>query len=63
MRITVDRARCIGAGMCALTAAAVFDQDAEEGKVIPLTDTPGPGVRDAVREAALICPSGAITLR
>ncbi|PXX66722.1 ferredoxin [Nocardia tenerifensis] len=60
MEIRVDRERCIGAGMCVLTAPDVFDQDAEDGRVLPpdsaFTEDP------AVREAALVCPSGAITV-
>ncbi|MFD4832937.1 ferredoxin [Streptomyces uncialis] len=37
LRLGVDRQRCVGAGMCALTAPAVFDQDEEEGLVVLLS--------------------------
>ncbi|MGW7002152.1 ferredoxin [Streptomyces sp. NPDC054933] len=29
MELSIDRERCCGAGMCALTAPEVFEQDAE----------------------------------
>ncbi len=32
MELRVDRERCLSAGMCALTAPDVFDQDAEDGR-------------------------------
>ncbi|WP_406236508.1 ferredoxin [Nocardia sp. NBC_01009] len=62
MELEVDRERCIGAGMCALTAPGVFDQDTEDGRVVPLDHTPAPEREPAVREAAQVCPSGAITI-
>lgn len=60
MRVTADRNICIGAGLCALTAPGVFDQD-DDGLVKLLTPAPGEDDRPAVREAADICPSGAVT--
>ena len=57
MELRVDRERCIGAGMCALTAPDAFDQDTEDGRVVVLDKT-----SDAVREAVRVCPSGAITI-
>ncbi|WP_280274860.1 ferredoxin [Nocardia wallacei] len=59
MEIRVDRQRCIGAGMCVLTASAVFDQD-DDGLVVLLDAAPER--RADVREAAQMCPSGAITV-
>lgn len=60
MRIEADRDRCVGAGMCALTAPDVFDQDDEDGRVRVLARD----LRDsqAVREAVDLCPSGALSL-
>ncbi|WP_179826873.1 ferredoxin [Nocardiopsis aegyptia] len=40
MRITVDRNVCAGAGLCALTAPEVFDQDEEDGLVRLLMPEP-----------------------
>ncbi|OEV14018.1 ferredoxin [Streptomyces nanshensis] len=62
MRIAVDAERCIGAGMCALTAPEVFDQDADDGHVLLLRAEPPTAARAAARMAAGVCPSGAITL-
>ncbi|KOU02195.1 ferredoxin [Streptomyces sp. NRRL F-5755] len=62
MRLGVDRDRCVGAGMCALTAPNVFDQDDEEGLVVLKHPAPAPGHRAAARMAAGLCPAGAITL-
>ncbi|QIS22599.1 ferredoxin [Nocardia terpenica] len=59
MRISVDRERCIGSGMCALTAPEIFDQDDDEGKV-KLLDAQPQRSHAEVREAAVVCPSGAI---
>ncbi|MFJ6698149.1 ferredoxin [Streptomyces sp. NPDC091272] len=61
--VTADRERCLGAGMCVLTAPAVFDQDTEDGLVLvlrprlPLADTE----MAAVQEAAALCPAKAIS--
>ncbi|WP_067462703.1 ferredoxin [Nocardia amamiensis] len=62
MELRVDRERCIGAGMCVLTAPGVFDQDTEDGRVVPPDLMPAPEREPALREAAQMCPSGAITL-
>lgn len=63
MKFGVDRERCIGAGMCALTAPEVFDQDDDEGKVLLLDPAPPPQAdMAAVRRAVRMCPSGAITI-
>ncbi|KAA6215469.1 ferredoxin [Streptomyces albofaciens JCM 4342] len=62
MRLGVDRDRCVGAGMCALTAPEVFDQDDDEGLVVLLHPEPAPGHRAAARMAAGLCPARAIIL-
>ncbi|QLY31719.1 ferredoxin [Nocardia huaxiensis] len=62
MELRVDRERCISAGMCALTAPDVFDQDDADGRVLVLDATPGPGQQAAVREAVQLCPSRALAL-
>ncbi|RDI49189.1 ferredoxin [Nocardia mexicana] len=60
MKITVDRQRCIGAGMCLLTAPAAFDQDEDDGPVVLLDAEPSPGLHGPVREAVENCPAAAI---
>ncbi|MFC7309554.1 ferredoxin [Streptomyces monticola] len=62
LRLSVDRERCVGAGMCALTAPEVFDQDDDEGLVVLLEAEPSPADRTAAKMAAGVCPSGAITV-
>ncbi|MFI5772907.1 ferredoxin [Streptomyces sp. NPDC051658] len=62
MRITVDTERCVGSGMCVLTAGEVFDQREEDGKAIVLRPEPPADTRDSVREAVDLCPAAAITL-
>ncbi|WP_438297309.1 ferredoxin [Streptomyces sp. HUAS TT7] len=62
MRVVIDRERCQGAGMCALAAPELFDQDEEEGRVLLLPVPPSPGRDAAARQAAGFCPAGAITV-
>ncbi|WP_127502619.1 ferredoxin [Actinoplanes solisilvae] len=62
MKVTVDRDLCIGAGNCALTAPAVFDQDVEEAVVILLDESPPESELVAVRQAVDRCPAAVIQL-
>ncbi|WP_433720984.1 ferredoxin [Actinoplanes sp. CA-051413] len=62
MRVTVDRDLCIGAGMCVLTAPAVFDQDPEEAVVVLLDEQPPESERQAVEQAVGRCPAAVIRL-
>jgi ferredoxin len=63
MKLHADRELCVGAGMCALAAPDVFAQDDATGQVVLLTPDPSPPHETAVREAAGLCPSGAILIR
>jgi len=60
MRVEADRSKCMGAGMCALNAPEVFDQDEEEGLVVVLEPEPPAEHRYAVRDAVNLCPAGAL---
>lgn len=62
MVIKADRERCVGAGMCALTAPNVFDQNDEDGRVLLLVERPSPTDVQGVHEAVALCPSGALSL-
>ncbi|MFC9436848.1 ferredoxin [Nocardia sp. NPDC057030] len=62
MRVSADRHRCIGAGMCVLLASGVFDQDADDGKVRVLDPAPSPESHGLLEQAAQACPAGAITV-
>ncbi|MFE7118147.1 ferredoxin [Streptomyces sp. NPDC057654] len=62
MRVTADRDVCVGAGLCALTAPTVFDQD-DDGLVDVLKKEPeGAAELSAARQAGNICPSGAVRI-
>jgi ferredoxin len=62
MEIKADTSVCIGAGMCALTVPQVFDQDEDEGTVVPLQQGEVPQeLEEGVRRAVTLCPSGAIS--
>ncbi|MGX1972026.1 ferredoxin [Streptomyces kronopolitis] len=62
MKITVDRDRCVGAGMCAMTAGEVFEQHEDDGRVVLLHTEPPERCADDVEEAEQLCPSRAITV-
>ncbi len=62
MRVEVDRDRCCGSGNCVMTVPTVFDQDDSDGLVVLRTPEPPEEVADAVRQAARLCPSGAISV-
>ncbi|WP_040792304.1 ferredoxin [Nocardia paucivorans] len=59
MKIVVDHERCIGAGMCALTAPRIFDQDGA-GRSVVLESVPARAHHAAIRAAEEICPAAAI---
>ncbi|MEV5707508.1 ferredoxin [Actinoallomurus sp. NPDC052274] len=62
MRVSVDQDKCCSAGNCVLLAPEVFDQRDEDGIVVLLDERPAERLHAAVREAADICPAGAIRL-
>jgi len=62
MKIDVDPSLCIGAGLCALTAEELLDQD-DDGIVVLLNGDPAPDQQDAARRAESLCPARAITIR
>lgn len=62
MRVEADRGKCMGAGMCALNAPDVFDQDEDEGLVVVLDAEPAAEHRYAVRDAVNLCPASAISM-
>ncbi|MEV4891579.1 ferredoxin [Nonomuraea sp. NPDC055795] len=61
MDIILNKDKCIGGGMCVLSAPAVFDQD-DDGIAVLLDPHPPADRRAAVREAAVVCPAAAITV-
>lgn len=63
MQITIDEAKCCGAGQCVLVAPDVFDQREDDGVVVLLDRAPAAGLFEAVQEAAAVCPAAAIEVR
>jgi ferredoxin len=61
MRVTANRDICVGAGLCAMTAAKVFDQG-DDGLVVVLDPNPDGDDQSAAREAGNLCPSGAVQI-
>ncbi|MER7853026.1 ferredoxin [Streptomyces bacillaris] len=62
MGIQVDRERCVGAGMCALTAPDVFTQDDDGLSEVLPGRAEAAGGHPLVREAVRACPVGAVAL-
>jgi len=62
VKVTTDPAKCCGAGNCVLVAPEVFDQNDDDGTVLLLAAEPSPAQHAAVREAAEMCPAGAISV-
>lgn len=61
MRIITNPGLCVGAGNCVFADSEVFDQD-DDGRVVVRHGEAPARHDDAVREAVLYCPSGAIAL-
>jgi ferredoxin len=61
--VQADFGRCIGAGMCVVSAPRVFDQDDNDGTVILMNAHPEGEDAAATREAVLVCPAGALSMR
>lgn len=62
MKLSVDEAKCCGAGTCVMVAPDLFDQRDEDGIVILLDAQPADALHAAAREAVSVCPASAITL-
>lgn len=61
MIVRADTDRCIGSGMCVLTAPGVFDQD-EEGTVLVIDAEPVGAQAEPVADAVANCPAAALSV-
>jgi ferredoxin len=61
VKITILRDKCVGSGNCVELAGRFFDQDYDDGKVVLLGSDDVPEDSE-VRQAALLCPVGAILI-
>ena len=61
MKVIVDMDKCQDHGQCAFSAPEVFEIN-DEGKLVVLNESPDESLRDAVEEAADVCPVQAITI-
>lgn len=61
MHITANTDVCVGAGMCALTAPDIFDQD-DDGLVMLLAPKVPEHLHEMAAEAVRLCPSGALAI-
>ena len=62
LRVKVNQDLCVGAGMCVLSSAEVFDQRDEDGVVVVRQEYPPEALYDAVRGAVRKCPALAISV-
>lgn len=61
MTVRADADRCIGSGMCVLTAPGVFDQD-EEGTVLVIDADPIGTQAEPAADAVANCPAAALSV-
>lgn len=61
LRVTADRSRCCGYGLCAQMCPEVYKLD-ENGLVVVAMDTVPAELEEAAREGAAACPAEAIII-
>jgi len=61
LRVTADRSRCCGYGLCAQLCPEIYHLDAD-GLVVLATDTVPEGMEEAAREGAAACPAEALAI-
>ena len=61
IKVVVDLDVCQNHGQCVFSAPQVFELD-DEGDLVQLQGEVGEDLRDAVEEAADVCPVQAITI-
>jgi ferredoxin len=61
MKVSVDFDICASTGACMQVCPEVFEVRSD-GYLYILQEEPGPELADTVRQAADLCPTGAITI-
>ena len=61
MKVSVDFDLCASTGACMQVCPEVFEVRSD-GYLYVLQEEPGPDLADKVRQAAELCPTGAITV-
>ena len=61
LRVTADRSRCCGYGLCAQMCPQLYKLD-ENGLVVLETDMVPAGMEEEAREGAAACPAEAILI-
>lgn len=61
MRISVDRTRCTGLGICEAHAPDVFEVN-DDGDLVLATESVSPEMLEGVRQAVAGCPTEALRL-
>ena len=61
MRVSVDRTKCQGVGMCESIRPDVFELD-DDGELILHEDVVAPDARDDLEQAVEACPTEALRL-
>jgi ferredoxin len=62
VKISINQSTCSGYANCVVAAPEVFDLDGVTGKAVVLEANPESGLEDEVREAARVCPVGAVII-
>lgn len=62
LHVSVNLGLCVSSGNCAMSAPAVFGQEADDGVVRLLDPHPGRQLQDSVELAEDLCPVRAIHL-
>lgn len=61
LRVTADRSRCCGYGLCAQMCPEIYTLDAD-GLIVLAMDTVPASLLETAREGALACPAEAIAI-
>ncbi|MDQ0826101.1 ferredoxin [Arthrobacter sp. B2I5] len=62
MNFDINVSKCVGAGVCAIAAPEIFDQNEDDGIVVVLNAHPPAEQESKLRDAAVRCPAAVITL-